>query len=61
MISQQECVTQMMRLRTGDNSLRHSMNVLFFIQLRDCLYIIHSLKIVPLLILLLSHYFLGQI
>ena len=35
MISQQECVTQMMRLRTGDNSLRHSMNVLFFIQLRS--------------------------
>ena len=36
------------------------MNVLFFIQLRDSLYIIHSLKIVPLLILFLYHYFLGQ-
>ena len=35
------------------------MNVLFFIHLRDCLYIMHSLEIVPLLILFLSHYFLG--
>ena len=51
MVSQQKCVTQMMSLRTGDNSYDIPW-IFYFLSsyVIVWLYIIHSLKIVPLLI-----------